>query len=66
LFSLQDIYPVRNKQENKHAGKNTIISKQVNDLDEKHRLNCSALWENAVKVKPGYKEQRLKKNRFQI
>ncbi|MCP1224716.1 type II toxin-antitoxin system HicB family antitoxin [Sebaldella sp. S0638] len=47
--------PVRDEQEKRHVRRNVTISKWVNDLAKKHKLNCSALLESAIKEKLGYR-----------
>ena len=47
--------PVRNEQEKRHVRRNVTISKWVNDLAKKNKLNCSALLESAIKEKLGYR-----------
>ena len=47
--------PVRSEQEKRHVRRNVTISKWVNDLAKKNKLNCSALLESAIKEKLGYR-----------
>ena len=47
--------PVRSEKEKRHVRRNVTISKWVNDLAKKHKLNCSALLESVIKEKLGYR-----------
>lgn len=56
FVQLVEVYmpPIRDEQEHKHVRRNVSISKWLNDLAKKKKLNCSALLESAIKDKLGY------------
>ena len=58
FVQLIEVYmpPIRDEQENKHVRKNVTISKWVNDLAVKRKINFSAVLESALKEKLGYRK----------
>ncbi|MDR2879381.1 MAG: type II toxin-antitoxin system HicB family antitoxin [Fusobacteriales bacterium] len=60
FVQLIEVYmpPIRDEQENRHIRKNVSISKWVNDLAIKNKINFSAVLEAALKEKLGYKNPR--------
>ena len=60
FVQLIEVYmpPIRDEQENRHIRKNVSISKWVNDLAVKNKINFSAVLEAALKEKLGYKNPR--------
>ena len=48
--------PIRDEQENIHVRKNVTISKWVNDMAVKKKINFSAVLESALKEKLGYRK----------
>ena len=58
FVQLIEVYmpPIRDEQENRHVRKNVTISKWVNDLAVKKKINFSAVLESALKEKLGYRK----------
>ncbi len=58
FVQLIEVYmpPIRDEQENRHIRKNVTISKWVNDLAVKKKINVSAVLESALKEKLGYRK----------
>ena len=58
FVQLIEVYmpPIRDEQENRHIRKNVTISKWVNDLAVKKKINFSAVLESALKEKLGYRK----------